>query len=333
MRKALAGIGALALMATLAACSGNQAPTAAPGGDASETPAGDGNVTISVVVKGKNTYWALVEAGARQAGQDLGVTVNFNAPDTENEPDRQINMLPTAINCKSSGIGFAPQDGAQESAPGILEEAKAANIPVIIMDTPLVNESDVPITTIASDNPGIGAQVAENLSKLLDGKGKVAMVTNGITGTGGARRDGFLDWMKANAPGIEVVDVQDGEADQAKSADKAQGILQANPDLAGLAGTGQDATVAIGDMIAQLGSKALGVGVDATPDTLAQIEDGRIAGLVTQNPYGIGYRTVEMLVDAVNGKMPAEKNIVSESVWVNKDNMNDPEVKKVLGTE
>ena len=54
---------------------------------------------------------------------------------------------------------------------------------------------------------------------------------------------------------------------------------------------------------------------------------------MTQNPYGIGYRTVEMLVDAVNGKMPAEKNIVSESVWVNKDNMNDPEVKKVLGTE
>jgi ribose transport system substrate-binding protein len=317
----------------MAACSGNQTPTAAPGGDESAPPAESGDITISIVVKGKNTYWALAESGARQAGEDLGVKVNFNAPDTENEPDKQLNMLTTAINNQSSGIGFSPQDGAQASAPEILDQAAAAGIPVVIFDNPLSEPSEVPLTTLSSDNKGMGAQLAEELTKLIGGKGKVALVTNGLTGNGGIRRDGFLEWVEANAPDVEVVDVQNGEADQALSADKAQGILQANPDLAGLAGTGQDATVAIGDMIAQLGSKALGVGVDATPDTLAQIEDGRIAGLVTQNPYGIGYRTVEMLVDAVNGKMPAEKNIVSESVWVNKDNMNDPEVKKVLGTE
>ena len=332
MRKFFVGLGAMTLIATLAACSGSQTPSAAPGGE-SAPPAGSSDITISIVVKGKNTYWALAESGARQAGTDLGVNVNFNAPDTENEPDKQLNMLTTAINNKSSGIGFSPQDGAQASAPEILDQAQAAGIPVVIFDNPLSEPTDVPLTTLSSDNKGMGAQLAEQLTELIGGKGKVALVTNGLTGNGGIRRDGFVEWVEANAPDVEVVDVQNGEADQALSADKAQGILQAHPDLAGLAGTGVDATVAIGDMINQLGHSAIGVGIDASPDTLTQIEEGRLAGVVTQNPYQMGYSTVEMLVDAIKGGPAPEKTIVSESVWVNKDNMNTPEGKTVLGTE
>lgn len=330
MRKVLAGvIGATVAMTALAACSGN----ANPNTSATDGAASGGTKTISVVVKGKNTYWALVESGARQAGKDLGVTVNFNAPDTENEPDKQLNMLTTAINNKSDGIGFSPQDGAQASAPEILQTAKDANIPVIVFDNPLSEPSDVPLTTLSSDNKGMGGQLAEQLTKLIGGKGKVALVTNGLTGNGGIRRDGFLEWVKQNAPDVEVVDVQNGEADQAISADKAQAILQAHPDLAGLAGTGVDATVGIGDMIAQLKHKAIGVGIDASPDTLTQIEEGKLAGVVTQNPYQMGYRTVQMLVEAIKGNSPTEKSIVSESVWVDKANMNEPDIKKVLGTD
>jgi ribose transport system substrate-binding protein len=330
MRKVLASVGAVALMAALAACSSSgTTPSAAGSGSAA---ASGKELTISIVVKGKNTYWALAESGARQAGKDLGVNINFNAPDTENEPDKQLNMLTTAINDHSDGIGFSPQDGAQASAPEILQKAKDANIPVVIFDNPLSEQSDVPLTTLSSDNKGMGAQLAEQLTKLIGGKGKVALVTNGLTGNGGIRRDGFLDWVKQNAPDVQVVDVQNGEADQAISADKAQAILQAHPDLAGLAGTGVDATVAIGDMISQLKSKAVGVGIDASPDTLTQISEGKLAGLVTQNPYQMGYKTVQMLVDAIKGNPPTEKTMVSESVWVDKSNMNNDDIKKVLGT-
>lgn len=324
MRKVLALVGTVVLMVGMAAC-GSSATSGSGGANGKE-------LTISVVVKGKNTYWALAESGARQAGKDLGVTVNFNAPDTENEPDKQLNMLTSAINNHSDGIGFSPQDGAQASAPEVLQKAKDANIPVVIFDNPLSEPSDVPLTTLSSDNTRMGAQLAEQLTKLIGGKGKVAMVTNGLTGNGGIRRDGFLDWVKQNAPDVQVVDVQNGEADQAISADKAQAILQAHPDLAGLAATGVDGTVAVGDMISQLNSKAVGVGIDASPDTLTQIKEGKLAGLVTQNPYQMGYKTVQMLVEAIKGNPPAEKNMVSESVWVDKNNMNNDDIKKVLGT-
>lgn len=73
------------------------------------------------------------------------------------------------------------------------------------------------------------------------------------------------------------------------------------------------------------------VGVDASPDVLTLLSEGKIDGIVTQNPYQIGYKTVSTLVDQVKGKAPAEKTIVSEAAWVTKDNMNNPEIKQITG--
>jgi ribose transport system substrate-binding protein len=331
MKKLVAGIAGAAIVLSLAACGGGgTSTTAAPAGTATTGATGD-KIRVSLVAKGTSDYWTLVKNGAMAAGADLGAEVTYNAPDTENEGDKQLNQLQAAINDKPNGVGIAPQDGAQDGAPAIVDLAAAANIPVVAFDTPLAN-SDVPIATIASDNEGIGAQAAENLSTLLGGKGKVAMVIQGVTGTAAARRDGFVNWMKANAPGIEVVDIQNGEADPAKSRDKAQGILQAHPDLAGFAGTSDYSTIAIADEVAAKGLPVKVVGVDASPDVLTLLTEGKIHGIVTQNPYQIGYQTVKTLVEAAKGTMPAQKSIVSESVWVTKDNMNDPEVKQVLGT-
>ncbi|HMR50527.1 MAG TPA: substrate-binding domain-containing protein [Arachnia sp.] len=324
-RKLFAGAVAASLALALTACGSNT-----PSGGDTNTPDGGGDgITVALIGKGTDDHFALVRAGAMQAGADLGVTVNYNAPDTESEGDRQLNMLETAINSDAQAIGIAPTDGIQESAPGLIE---AADVPFVIFDTPLPG-SDAPITTIASDNPGIGARMAEELSTLLGGQGKVAMVTNGVVGTAAERRDGFTDWLEANAPGIEVVDIQNGEADPAKSRDKAQGILQAHPDLAGIAATGIYATIAIADEVATRGTDTKVVGVDAGPDVLTQIEEGMIEGVVAQNPYQIGYQTVETLVAAVKGETPAEKVIYTESLWVTKDGLQDPDIRTKLGLD
>ncbi|MGV7904604.1 substrate-binding domain-containing protein, partial [Mycobacterium kansasii] len=57
-------------------------------------------------------------------------------------------------------------------------------------------------------------------------------------------RDGFVDWIKANAPGIRIVDVQYG-GDPSKAADLAATMLQAHPNLVGLYGTNEGAATGI----------------------------------------------------------------------------------------
>lgn len=325
MKKLLMGSLGVVLTLSLAACGGNGDT---PAGD---TPQGSEGGTIALVAKANSAeYWMKVKEGAEAAGSEFGVTVTFNGPDTESEGDKQLNQLQSAISAKPIGIGFAPQDGAQDGAPRLMDEAKAANIPVAVFDTPLTT-SDVPIATVASDNEGMGAQAAEKLAELVGSKGKVAIIAHGEVGTAAARRDGFKAWIEANAPEMQVVDVQNGESDPAKSRDKAQGILQAHQDLVGFFGTDDDSTIAISDEVAAKGMDIKVVGVDSSPDVLTLLEQGKINGVVVQNPYGMGFKTVEILVEASKGNMPAESNVVSESVWVTPDNINDEDVQKVIG--
>lgn len=320
MKKLIAGV-LTAVVLSAAACTADQSGA---GG------ASDASMRVTLIAKGTDDHWALVKEGAFQAGKELGVTVTFNAPDTESEGDRQLNMVQSAVNDKPDGIGIAPQDGIQDGAPALLDQAKSNEIPVVAFDT-AIKGSDVPAATIASDNSGIGAQLAEEVAGLIGSRGKVAMVTNGMVGTAAERRDGFIDWMKANAPEIQIVDVQNGEADPAKSRDKAQGILQAHPDLSALVGTSNYSTIAIADEVAAKGAKVIVAGVDAAPDVVTQIKEGKIAGVVAQNPVEIGRQTVETLVHLHKGEAPAEKTIVTKSLWVTPGNIDDPEMKSALG--
>ncbi len=323
MKKLIATTAAAILAVSgLAACSDE-------GGDSGGGDASGGRVTL-IGKANASEYWSKVKEGSMAAGDELGVEVVFNGPDTESEGDKQLNQLRSAINDQPIGIGFAPQDGAQDGAPRLLEDADAAGIPVIIYDTPMKDPTDIPLTTIASDNAGMGAEAAEKMSEELGGSGKVAIIAHGEVGTAGERRDGFRDWISENAPDMEVVDVQNGESDPAKSRDKAQGILQAHPDLAGFFGTDDDSVIAIADEVAAKESDTTVIGIDASPDVLTLLEDNSIFGVVLQNPFGMGYRTVEMLVEANDGTMPESDKIVSDSVWVTPENMNDEEVQAIL---
>ena len=323
MNRLLIGGTAIVLALGLAGCS-----SAPDGGTAA-----DGGVRIALIAKANaSDYWTAVKDGAMKAGDDLGVQVTFNGPDTESEGDKQLNQLQSAVADAPAGIGLAPQDGAQDGAPAILDQAKAAGIPVVAFDTP-VQYSDVPIATIASDNKGIGAMAAKHMIELTGGTGDIAIVAHGLAGTAIDRQTGFQDYIARNAPGLRIVDVQNGESDPAKSRDKAQGILQANPGLVGLFGTDDDSAIACGAEVQAkgLGAQVTVIGVDASADEIAMVADGQITGAVTQNPFNIGYQTVQVLVEAVKGAAPAQKSIVSESVWYTRDNLSDPAVRQVLG--
>lgn len=330
MKRFVASLAGLTVaVAALTACSG-AGPTTSGGTDpGASAPAGGGRIALISKAIGAD-YWMTVKDGAMAAGQELGIEVTFNGTDTESEGDKQLNLLQAAINDKPLGIGLAPQDSAQDGAPTLLDEAKAAGIPVVAFDTP-IQKWDGHVATVASDNTGLGAQAAEELAKLVGNKGEVAIVASGETGTAALRRDGFVDWITKNAPEMKVVDVQNGESDPAKSHDKAQGILQGHPNLVGMFGTDDDSTIGIADEVANMGKDVKVAGIDTSPDVLTLIDQGKIAGVVAQNPYDMGYQAVKILYAASQGTMPATKDVVAKSVWVTKDNQSDPAVKQVLG--
>lgn len=74
------------------------------------------------------------------------------------------------------------------------------------------------------------------------------------------------------------------------------------------------------------------VAFDADPDEIKGIEDGSITALIVQNPYKMGEEGVKNVLALMKGET-VEKRIDTGVTIVTKENINDPEVQKVLYPE
>lgn len=317
-RRTALSLGALAAVtATLAAC----------GKDAASTSS---SKTIAVVAKGyASPFWAATKAGALDAGKDLGYEVTFNGPDNESDVPRQNDQLQQALVTSPAALVFASLDS--EAQATALQQFADAGVPVVAFDSG-VPGSSIPKATVATDNKAAAAEAAKHLSELMGGAGTVAIVCQSQTSvTGQDREQGFREWIAANAPGIEVVDVQYNNSDQALAQQQAAGILQAHPDLGGLFATDDDGAVAAGQAVetAGLAGKVKVVGFDSGKPQMDLITKGTIAGSVTQNPYKMGYDAVATAVKVIDGQS-VESFIDSGFYWYDATNMDDPEISKAV---
>jgi ribose transport system substrate-binding protein len=319
---------AAALALAVAAC-GSDDKTGGASSSAGTSGGGGGEQPyIAIVSKGfQHQFWQAVKQGAEQEAKAQGARITFEGPPTEQDIEQQVTMLTNAIQKKPAAIGFAALD-SKASAP-LMDQAKAQKIPVIAFDSGV--DSDIPLTTAATDNKAAAAEAAKHLSELIGGKGKVAMVVHDQTSqTGIQRRDGFIEWMKANAPGIKLLPVQYGAGDQAKSADIAKSIIQANPDLKGFYGANEGSAIGIVKGVEESGKKGITiVGFDSGKAQIDAIKSGVMAGAITQNPVGIGKELVASAMKAIKGEQ-LPKVIDTGFFWYDKTNIDDPKIQAVL---
>jgi ribose transport system substrate-binding protein len=283
-------------------------------------------IYIPLVSKGfQHQFWQAVKQGADQAAKDYKVKVTFEGPETEQQVDKQMDMLSAAMSKKPQALGFAALDS--KAAIPLLKKAQAAKIPVIAFDSGV--DSDIPVTTATTNNVAAAALAADKMAALI-GEGEVAVIAHDQTSrTGVDRRDGFVNQIKAKYPKIKVVDIQYG-GDQLKSAEIAKTLIQAHPKLKGIFGTNEPGAIGAGKGLKE--AKKTGIvliGYDSGKAQKDMIADGTIAGSITQNPVGIGYKTVEAAVKSLKGeKLP--KIIDTGFYWYDKTNMADPKIAAVL---
>ena len=282
---------------------------------------------IPLISKGfQHQFWQAVKAGAEQAGKDYNVRITFEGPETEAMVDKQIDMLSSALAKHPAAIGFAALDS--KAAIPLLRKAQAAKIPIIAFDSGV--DSDIPMTTATTDNKAAAALAADKMAQLIGDAGEVALVVHDQTSrTGIDRRDGFLDRMKSAHPNVKVVSVQYGGGDHLKSTEIAKSMLQAYPNLKGIFGSNEGSAAGVVNAVRETHHKVVVIGYDSGKQQKDAIRDGIEAGAITQNPVGIGYKTVEAAVRALKGeKLP--KVIDTGFYWYDKTNIDDPKIAAVL---
>jgi ribose transport system substrate-binding protein len=274
--------------------------------------AADKTLKLELVSKGEtHQFWQAVKKGAVDQAAKMNATVHFQGPASETMIDKQLEMLDAAVATKPDAIGYAAL-GTTESCSH-LAAANKAGIPVYMFDTAakctgaLGTSSTTALGVAYTNSLAAGALAADKMAALIGGKGKVLVVGHSQTNqTGIDRRDGFINEMKKKFPKITLLPTQYSEGgDAQKAQDIVATAIVANKDLKGIYGTNEGVSIGAGQAFKaaklNLGKIKL-IGFDSGAQQIANIKSGLQSGAITQNPIGIGAKTVEALVNYVRNK-------------------------------
>ena len=264
------------------------------------------NKVIGVVPKGANhIFWLTVKAGAEKAAAEAGYTVEWNAPALEIDAKRQQDIVESMVNRKLAGIALAPVD--KKALVNVVERAAAAGIPTVIYDSDV--DTARRLSYIATDNKEGGRMAARRMGELLGGKGKVGVI-GFMPGSASTmeREDGFTEELKSKFPEIQMVGMQFGMADRAKAMAVTENMMTAHPDLGGVFADNESSLAgAVQALKSRRNRNVKLVGFDASDALIADLKDGWIDSLVLQDPYRMGYDSVQAITRRLKGETPAAR--------------------------
>jgi len=292
--------------------------------------------TIAVIPKGTtHEFWKSVHAGAVKAEQELNgkgikTKVFWKGPLREDDRDQQIQTVENFATRAVSGIVLAPLDSQALVNP--VASAVQAGIPVVIFDSDL--KSDKQVSFVATDNFKGGQMAGNFLAEQLGGKGNVILLRYAVgSASTEAREAGFLEALKKH-PDIKLISAdQHAGPTRETSYQAAQNLLNRfGSEVNGIFCPNENSTIgmtkALRD-IGKAGGKVKMVGFDAGSQSVLDMKNGDVQGLVVQNPVKMGYLGVMTIVDHLQGKK-VEKRIDTGVALVTKENMTQPEMAELL---
>lgn len=285
---------------------------------------------IAVICKGsQHEFWKTVEQGARDAGEELDIRITFEAPEDESQIDLQIEMVEQAIENQADAIVLAPLD--TERLNSVIEKAVNKGIPVLTFDSDVSTESRV--ATIGTNNESAGAIAARNAASLMNGVGRVAIVSH-VEGAQTAieRNAGFINEIEEKyGSRIEVVGVSYCEGDPELAREQALAFIEKYPDLKCIYASNEGCAVGVAAAVQEknLQNRISVIGFDSSDDEIAYLADGVIDGMVVQNPYNMGYLGVRNINKVLDGE-DIEEKIDTGATYVNGDNLYDEDTQWLL---
>lgn len=273
-------------------------------------------------------FFKQVKAGVEHAAKDLGIKTTFEGPKIGEPLQIQIDTFKSALARNPQAIVLTALD-AKALTP-YLEEAQKAGIPVIGLDTGV--DSPIVKTTVGIDNYGAGELAGSKMGELLNGQGTIGIIAvDKPIKVSRERVDGFINTLKTKYPNIQVVPVQYSSDSRPAAEEVTKTLLNTYPNISGLFGINQLMNEGILDALKEqdkLGSVTV-VGFDSGKTLTDAIRNGTMAGAVTQDPVGMGYKAIETAFEAYKGETLPEY-IDTGYYWYDKSNIDSPEIQKYL---
>jgi len=276
--------------------------------------------TILLSTKGPgsgNPFWASVEQGAKDAAAALGVDLVILSPPQESDVMAQVNQLEDQIAKGVDGIAVAPTDPS--AVAPILDDAIAAGIPVVYIDTNGINEG---VTFIGTNNYNGAKLAADYICGKVPSGSDVAILQGMITQTTGQHRaEGSHKGL--TECGLNIVAELPANWDTAQGMSVMEDIITGNPNIKAVFASNDNMALGAWEALEGAGmTDVVLVGFDANPDAAASVAAGKMSATVAQFSYNMGYMGVENALKLANGESIPD-NIDTGTVLVTAENAAD----------
>lgn len=263
-------------------------------------------------------YWNMCSDGIADADAEFNVNTQIVGPtDASTFTTEVVNYMESAIATKPDGIlCYAGLD----SYPKLLQEAADSGIPVITIDSDCTDTTNR-IAYVGTDPYNAGYSSGEAMLAATGGEGSIAILTSSVSSKKEQTEiEAFKDAIKDSK--LEIVCMEETNADLATGVQKMESIIQTYPDLTAVLGTSGYDVQAAAKVKEEYGMEDLHlIGYDDMEETLTYIRDGVIDGVIVQAPYQMGYLGVKMLSEYIDSGSLSEERIDTGTITVTKDNV------------
>ncbi|TWT27326.1 autoinducer 2 ABC transporter substrate-binding protein [Planomicrobium sp. CPCC 101110] len=261
-------------------------------------------ITIAVIPKVANIpYFNAAEEGAIEAAEDLGINLLYEGPAFA-DAAQQILIIEKLIEEEVDAIAVSAND-PEELAP-VLLEAKEKGISVVTWDSDTIPEArDFFINMV--DPETLGRHLMDTLAWNTDEKGEFAVLTGALSA---ANLNTWLHWIKVHQkehyPDMTLVEVSANDDNSQRAYASAKKLLKKYPGLKGIIGNSSVGPPAAARAVKELGKEGevAVVGLSSPNPMNEYLKDGSAQIITLWSPKKLGYLTVALTNNAVNGIEP-----------------------------
>lgn len=281
----------------------------------------DDTVRLAGIVFQNDQFMRIVQFGMQDAAEEMGADLLLG--NSDNSPAQEIEMVNNYISSGVDGIMITPLSST--ASVQALRDAHDEGIQVVTWNTRI--DADFPVAAVESSQFQLGESTGgvarEYIQDELGGSAKVAILAFDalVPEQSGARVDGFLSQIE-DLDGVEIVAKQDAWlAEDAVAV--SEDIITANSDLDLIYAANEGGTVGAVQGVRNAGGQGeIAVfGIDAS-EQLADFllaDDDVLQATTGQQPYEIGYQSVEVSMAALRGE-DVDKEVVVPGVLLTRDN-------------
>jgi ABC-type sugar transport system substrate-binding protein len=318
VKKTLVAAAAISL-STFALSSCGSSSGADSGSDSSD----DGKITMGFAQVGAESGWRTANTKSiQETAAAEGIDLKFT--DAQGKQENQIQAIRSYIQQKVDVIAFSPV--VETGFDAVLQEAKAAGIPVILTDRAVdVEDTSLYETFLGSDfvleGEKAGDWLVENAKDSdVNGDGTVNVVQlEGTTGAAPAidRAEGFAEKISAD-DSIEVTASQTGDFTRDGGKQVMESFLQSDDSIDVVFAHNDDmglgAIEAIEAAGLEPGKDIKIITIDAVKDGMQALADGKINYIVECNPL-LGPQLMDLAKKVLAGEEVPERVVTEESAF------------------